>query len=179
MNLLSRIAIALSLAGAGLASQASTVTYDFNVTAFTGSLAGSYAGFFSYDSATTVPGGQANGPGLLTDFSFDFGGVHYDTSNAFTGMLSFDGTGSLVDLDIGTDCSASPCSATSGQPGFAMTNGHFAYATANASDANALLLGSFDFALRAGGGGGTIPEPATLALVLSAVLLAYGSRRRA
>jgi hypothetical protein len=178
MKFLHCTAVALTLFGAAVAAQASTVTYDLNVTALSGSLAGGYTGFFSYDSTTTVPGGQATGPGLLTDFSFDFGGVHYDTSNAFTGMLSFDGAGALIDLDIGTDCSSSPCSPTPGQAGFAMTNNNFAYSTADSSDVGSFLLGRFDFSLRPPGGG-TLPEPTSLALVLSAVLLACGSRRRA
>jgi hypothetical protein len=59
-----------------------------------------------------------------------------------------------------------------------MTNNNFAYSTADSSDIGRFLLGRFDFTLR-NPGGGTIPEPTSLALVLSAALLAYGSRRRA
>lgn len=180
MNLLHRSVIALSLAGAALAAQAVNVTYDFQVTA-QGSLAGTYNGFFSFDDGTIVAnGGQATGPGLLTDFSFDFGTVHYDISNTFTGMLSFDSSGLLLDLDIGSDCSGNPtdpCAPLS-QSGFAMTNGFFVYATTNPDDRGG-FPGSFSLTLReGGGGGGDLPEPASLALVLSAALLAYGSTRR-
>jgi len=176
MKLFKRTAIALSLLGAAWSAQAAAVTYDFNVFALDGPTPGSSSGFFSYDSGIVTPG-TVNLTGLLTDFSFTIGGITYDETTANTGYLSFDGAGDLVGYYFGSDCVAGSCTVNSGTDGFYLQDGGLLYASsAPGSDGS---FGGFVSDLTLRDTGGNIPEPASLALVLSAGLLAYGSRRRA
>lgn len=180
MKFIKRTALALSLVGAAFVVQADPVTYDFNVTAY-GSMGGSYSGFFTFDNALfTGVAGPVTGVNLGSDFSFTFGSTTYDETTAFIAMLTFDAGGAVTDLSIGNDCSGGSCTVTPGIPGFSMNGGTFQYATADANDLPG-FPGSYELTLRTGGGtgGGDLPEPASLALVLSAGLLAYGTRRRA
>jgi hypothetical protein len=102
--------------GASLAAQAMPVSYDFSAHVTAGALSGSTVnGFFSYDSSSVAPSQSVDGTGLLTDFSFNWGGVGYSAATVGVGYLSFDAAGKLEDFLFGNACDAGSCSVSSGQ----------------------------------------------------------------
>jgi hypothetical protein len=164
-----RALTAIVLACTAVAASASTVTYDFSLTIDSGSLSGnSYTGWFSFDTANNQ---------VLSDFSFTFRGVPYDETTANTGSLSFDSGGALTDFEIGNDCTGSSCQVVGFSSDWLMTASGFTYGDNIPGD---LFGKSFSsgptFALR--DGGGNVPEPTSLALVLAAGAFASAFRRR-
>jgi hypothetical protein len=146
---------------------AAPVTYDFTVTASNGPLDGDVeTGSFSYDSSI-VPsrGGFVIQPDLLTNLSFTWDGITYNTSNASAGALGFSGAGSLAVVLMGTSCDhvEGSCGAGGGADswlieGYGVDSG-FSYGT----PASPFLWNgtvSFSPAL----GNVELPEPSTLSL---------------
>lgn len=132
------IAAAIGLAGLPFGAQAALVTYDFTVTATSGSLAGDTAsGSLSFDdSLLTTPNTNNAQPGLLTDLSFTWKGTTFDSSTANTGLIASGAAGQLAGIAFGDDCSAGGnCTANAAKPNdwfvsYSFTNktGVFAYA---------------------------------------------------
>lgn len=154
--------------------QAATVTYDFSVVVTTGPAAGTTAsGYFSYDSASVVPGGgYNNGVGLLTDLAFDLDGTSYTAATANTGALQFNSLGGLSSFLIGTSCGAYSCSVTNGRTGWAINFAGLSYAR---TGVNGIFSGDAAvFTQR----NAAVPEPASWALVLAGGLAACAARRR-
>jgi hypothetical protein len=161
-----------------LAAQANLVTYDFRLSVTTGSLAAGadYSGSFSYDtSIIPAGGGEVDQLGLMSTLDFSFG-TAYDAANANTGYLTFDSSGYLTDLLLGTHCTAGDCS-IGGPPDWRMSWSTASSSFIYADESGNHFGGGPVLTLRSGGG--NLPEPATLALVFSAALVAYGTRRRA
>lgn len=130
---------ALALAAAFPAG-ASTITYDFTVTATSGPLDGvTENGTFSYDSSIIVPGERINAAGLLTELDFSWDGIAYNQTTANTGALRFDASGDLTAAFFGTDCGPNLCESKPGTDdwtanmAFGLALGHFGYDTPDGS----------------------------------------------
>ena len=167
-----RSAAALVCLAALPSVQAATVTYDFSVFVTSGPAVGSTAsGYFSFDSAIVIPGGNVSAVGLLTDLAFDLDGTSYTEATANTGALRFNSLGVLSSFLIGTNC-AGACSVSTGRTGWAINFAGLSYARTG-------VIGIFNgdaptFALRSS----VVPEPASWALVLAGGLAAWAARRR-
>lgn len=166
------------LFGNRLAAQATTLTYDFSVTVFSGDLAGvSSTGSFSFDSSIIpdpIPFGGAlvTGPGLLTDLQFAWNGINYDATSANAGFLIFYGPNMFTGC-IGNHVSSVVCQVSGFSDSWAVTlnlDGSilpFLYATPGIGD------GAGSYAL--------VPEPSSLGLLgfgFSTVLFATRLRQK-
>lgn len=177
MRIFSTFIVALALVGAAPAAVASTITYNFTTTATTGGLAGSSAnGSFSYDSSSVVLGGTNNAAGLLTSLTFTWNGITYNSSNANTGWLRFDGAGDLINAALGTNCGAGVCSIASGAEQWvvALSTGFnmFVYSTPSTYGRG---TASMTFAPPHV----DTPEPLTLSLFVAGLVGAAARRRKA
>ena len=107
------LALALTLVPDAMAAPFS---YVFSVTATSGPLSGTTAaGTFSYDSSSIVLGGSNNNIGLLTALNFIWDGITYNQATANTGLLGFDGAGTLTGIAFGNNCPAGVCTAVFAQ----------------------------------------------------------------
>lgn len=182
MKRLSRLA-ALSLCTAPLVAAAAPVTYDMQVTATSGVLAGVVSnGSFTFDSSIVPPGGgTVTGPALLlTELDLNWNGVAWDetTANTFgsNGLLDFDAAGNLTLLIVGTACAGgggAVCAEVNTNSWFfnGASGGLFGYATAGSPSFG---FGTFSFSLRTN----TVAEPSTALLAALAVAAAWRLRRR-
>jgi PEP-CTERM motif len=167
---------AAALFGASTAAMASTITYDFTVTATAGPLMGDTAnGNFSFDSSV-IPagGGEVDAVGLLTSLTFTWDGIAYNASNANTGLLAFNASGALIDACFGNNSVAGTCLANQGTEQWlvSMGNSLFAYSVPQVGVAPTSWLGTASFSPA------SVPEPATLALLGSALAVVGFIRRR-
>jgi hypothetical protein len=167
---------AVALFGVSTAAMASTITYDFTVTASTGPLAGDTAnGSFSFNSSV-IPagGGEVDGLGLLTSLTFKWDGIAYNASNANTGFLDFNASGALIDACFGNNASPGVCQANQGTEQWLVSLGNslFAYSKPVAGIPPTTWLGTVSFSPA------SVPEPATLALLGSALAVVGFVRRR-
>src|SRR5690348_10838363 len=114
IKLFSRTAMVLALLLVCTNAWAVPITYEFSVTATSGSLTGATsAGTFTFDSSIIPAGGgfvlQAN---LLEDLAFTWNGTTYDETTANTGLMQFSASGALTDIAFGNNCHAASCSVT-------------------------------------------------------------------
>jgi MYXO-CTERM domain-containing protein len=184
MKRLSRLA-ALGLCTAPLVAAAAPVTYDLQVTATSGVLAGVVSnGSFTFDSSIVPPGGgMVTGPALLlTALDLNWNGVAWDETTAntfgFNGLLEFDPAGALTSLIVGSACASGGgvvCAEVNTNSWFISgASGNlfgFAYATAGSPGFGS---GSVSFSLRTN----TVAEPSTALLAALAVAAAWRLRRR-
>jgi len=100
------VAFVLALLGPAGWAEADTITYQFQVTATSGSLTGETStGTFAFDSSLIPPGGgRVVGLHLFNDLDFAWNGIHYDATNTQTGLLQFDSGGNLSQWEFGTAC---------------------------------------------------------------------------
>ena len=161
----------LAVFGCGPSASASTVTYDFTVTATTGPLTGDVSsGSFSWDSSSVPPGTGLAATGLLTALDFAWDGITYNSSTANTGGLTIHSDGTLQLAFFGTNCSAGACDTQSNVEAWLLIGDDFEYSTSGDR----------------GNGSGTVtysevaatPEPGTLALMGTALLSGVGLVRR-
>ncbi|HEV2199409.1 MAG TPA: PEP-CTERM sorting domain-containing protein [Bryobacteraceae bacterium] len=166
-------------AGVGLAfallpgAHATTIFYDFTMTATTGPLSGDTAsGTFSYDSSSITPGTVNNSTGLLTSLNITWDGITYTQATANTGGLSFDGGGNLIDALFGTNCSAGSCSVTAGNEQWDVAVGSSIFDYTVPSDSQNTFGGTSSFS--------EVPEPSTMVLLSAGFggLLALAAIRR-
>jgi hypothetical protein len=127
----------ISLVALPFAAQATSVSYDFTVTATAGSLAGDTAtGSLSFDdSLLAVPNTNIAQSNLLTSLSFDWNGTSFNALTANTGQISSGAAGQLALVAFGDNCSANGCTANAADPNdwfitynFANGIGRFGYA---------------------------------------------------
>lgn len=177
----------LALAAAALFADASSAragleTFDFSVTATSGSLSGTSAtGSFSFDSSI-IPagGGEVDNTGLLTSLAFTWDGIVYAAATANTGMLTFDATGALVGAIFGNSCHIGGCGTTGGQEQWTVewlrqsdffSNDYFFFFYATPGYP---FVGNGPASISSTS---AVPEPASLAL-FATVLLGLGWLRR-
>lgn len=165
---------------------AALVTYEFTVTATEGPLMGtSSTGVLTYDESQFLLSGTYAGAGLLESVLFDWNGITFTEANVDTGSLTFDNS-QLVGAQFGTKCfGASGCSISN--PGdwvvhiTAASGGSFT----ERWPSNAGGCGSFGVSDDCRGTvslrpsvPGSVPEPATLALLTFGLAGFVASRRR-
>ena len=155
---------------AALASNAAPITYRFTVGATDGPLTGvTSVGTFTFDSASITPGASNSATGLLTDLDFTWNGITYDESIANTGLLQFDGAGELTVALFGNDCVAGECFVGGNSENWFFENpNNFGYSTAGGGG---IFSGTATLSRV------TVPEPASLALVGVALVIAVAFRR--
>jgi hypothetical protein len=163
MSSMTRTLMAVALLCAAGAAHAVPVTYDFSVTATSGSLAGNTSnGYFTYDdSIVPTGGGFLSAADLLTDFSFIWNSTAYDESTVNSLFLQFAADGALTFGIFGSNCSGGTCRAGSARSDwFAViqTINYFVYST---TSPNSSGLGTLTFERRTA----SVPEPGTLALL--------------
>lgn len=160
-----------AFAGSGRAF-ASSVTYDFTVTATSGPLSGDVSsGSFSFDSSAIIPGGINTGTHLLTALDFTWDGISYNASTANTGALGFNSSGALDVFCFGNNSSSNDCEAVSGTGQWYVDDIQFVYTVPG--DTYVLGFGTVTF-----GPEQATPEPGTLGLLATAVLSGAGLVRR-
>lgn len=165
-------------------AKAAIETFDFTVTATSGSLNGTSAsGSFSFDSSI-IPagGGDVISNGLLKDLAFTWHGISYTAATANTGDLRFDASGALTGAIFGNDCTtpgvAPNCEIVFGQETWAvawfsaLSQFNFDYSTP--SDAHLGLQKGTSAITPAS----AVPEPASLALFTTGLLGLACIRRR-
>jgi len=156
------------------AATASPIAYDFTVTAVDGPLAGTLAqGDFTFDSSSITPGAVNGATGLFTSLHFTWNGVVYTEATANTGALVFDASGELINALFGTMCMPGSCSGLGGFEGWTVGGppgfpGFFAYTPASAD----IGFGGISMITLA-----TVPEPAVVLLVATALALGALTRR--
>lgn len=149
-------------------AEAATVTFNFTVTATSGSLSGqSSTGFFSFDDSI-IPsgGGLVRATGLLTNLSFEWNSITYDTSTANTGFFDFGSSGDF-DACFGTNASAGGCSAGAHEEIWYVAlskngGGFFNYATPN----DYVSDGTVSYSLVE-----NVPLPASLPLLITGLVV--------
>lgn len=155
---------------------AAPVSYDYFVNWTSGELAGTTSsGWLSYDSALATPDAEYSDPGLLSGFGFTVRGRTFGLGDVKTGFMSFDHSGYLRDLLVGSRCNDAGCGVGAGDLGAF----YLSFAQRNApnrldgtiGDPVGMSMGAGDIP------SAPVPEPATAALVLLA-LGAIGAARR-
>lgn len=175
-----RLIIILSAAFFSSGSQASLITYGFEVTTTVGPLAGtSSVGSFTFDSSIIpIGGGVLLQTDLLTDLDFTWNSIVYDETTATTGSMVFSVNGDLLSILFGSDCDNGGCVVFSGTDDWSIyTDFVFVYSLVGASSAyvdfyTAHLTGCTS-------GCAAVPEPSILGLMmLGFVSLVWSMRRR-
>ena len=151
-------------------AQGTPITYEFDVTATSGPLAGSTAtGTFAFDSSI-IPagGGRVASPTLFSALSFSWDGIAYTESNTKTSSLTFDSSGNLIAWSFGTTCLPAGCLVRLIPPGFkdwsvlqSATQSFFEYGRPDLS---------FGFGTETVRPLAAVPEPASLALLGTGLL---------
>jgi hypothetical protein len=155
-------------------AEASPLTYDFSVAITAGPAAPqTVSGWFSFDDSLVLPGNYVfASSNLLSGFSMDFMGTHYDASSAWLQALGFDAGGSLSGFLIGNDCPIGEiyCYLNASKSSWSLNAYAFNYTTTPPPQvwygAEAPI-----YSLRA------VPEPASWALALGGLLAAFAIRR--
>lgn len=164
---------ALMFVAVGCAAHATPISYIFSVTATTGTLAGTTAsGSFSYDSSSITPG-LIYAP--LTALDFTWNGTHYTQATANTGWLSFDVSGNLNWIGMGSNCGVKSCNLNyrrgdwyiTWQPGYAS----FLYGIPTGT--------AFGHVVLAPAPPPQVPEPLTLSLFAAGLAGSFWTVRRA
>ncbi|MFG6465050.1 PEP-CTERM sorting domain-containing protein [Roseateles sp. BYS87W] len=180
---LSAVFSALALSAAAflpLTAEAGLVTRQFLFSSTAGALQfGPQVGSFTYDDAVVpAAGGLVAAPNLFKDLQVSFGGFSFDELTANSGWLRFDATGDLLDAAFGNNCSGGGCSINAGwslwwirvgKPGASAND--FAYSGFNGESG---IQTSYQNQLLPQG---TVPEPASVALVALALVGAAGASR--
>lgn len=156
-------------------AEASPLTYDFSVVVTAGPAAPqTLSGWFSFDDALVQAGQYVfASSNMLSGFSMDFMGTHYDATIAYLQALMFDAGGALNGFLIGNDCpiGAGFCWLDGSKSSWALTAGAFSYAT----PLQQIWYGTEppNYALRG------LPEPASWVLAMGALFAAFAIRRSA
>jgi hypothetical protein len=154
-------------------ASATTITYNFTVTATSGPLGGTVShGTFAYDSSSIMPGHSNVAADLLTYLDFTWNGIAYDATSANTGWLTFDGSGQLTYFTFGNACVGGSCGVTAGNDQWYIFPIGFDYSVLGG---NSYWLGDVTYSQATG-----VPEPAALGMFGFGVLLigAFAGLRR-
>lgn len=163
-------------------THASTLTYDFTVTATSGPLSGDVSqGSFTVDSSIIPPGnggppldGGVFGTDLLTSLSFTWNGIAYSTSSANSSFVEFGTGNTLVEAGFGTNCNQFGCGDAGGTNGWYVFYNTFYYALP--AYPQFIFDGHVSYSVT------PVPEPATnslLGLCLAGVLFMRRRKPRA
>ncbi|HLI17088.1 MAG TPA: PEP-CTERM sorting domain-containing protein [Rhodanobacteraceae bacterium] len=168
------IALAAVVLFAPAPARATTLTYDFTVTATSGPLNGSVShGTFSFDSSSITPGTGNPSADLLTALDFAWNGTTYNAGTANTGFLVFNAAGQLTFFVFGNSCSPGECSVYYHTDEWFVAADRFVYSTPDSYVFN----GDVTYSQAAP----SVPEPAALGMFGLGLLLIggyVGLRRR-
>jgi len=161
--------LAASLMFAAGSASAALIQHDFSVSIDSGSLNGqSYSGQFSYDDAGLT--GNDSEYLALSDFNFDFMGQNYTLADAAAPAEAAFWMGDLVGIDLIVNATSPTFGFVDGV--FDIADAYFAYEFANSAVNGDAGFGSLTTQRV------TVPEPGTLALMLTGVaLFGWQSRR--
>ena len=118
MRLIARAGAALTCVVLSSSQATATpISYQFEVTAIQGPLAGTIeTGTFTFDSSIIPAGGGVLlQTGLLSDFHFNWNGISYNETTANTGWLFWSPSGELRSFVFGNLFSAGSCAVFSDQ----------------------------------------------------------------
>lgn len=106
-----RIVLFVMLAvGLSAGANARLQQYEFTMDWQSGPLAGqTSAGSLSFEESLAIPNAEYSQPNLLSSFDATVGTRTYGLSDVTVGFLSFDQTGELRLLGVGTDCEPNSC----------------------------------------------------------------------
>jgi len=162
-------ALILGVFGTLGSADATTVTYDFTVTATSGPLSGDTStGSFSFASSLEVPNTFDSALGLLSSLNFTWDAITYTAATANTGYLDFGPTGLLDSYCFGNDVNASGCFERSGTTDFVVGGSSFTYSVVGSG----IYFGTASFSPA------SVPEPITLSIFGAGLVGAVSLRRR-
>ena len=160
------------------AANATSVKYDFTITATHGPLNGTVShGTFSCDSSSITPGTENDATNLLTALDFTWNGTTYNAATANTGMLAFDAAGQLDAFVFGNSCYSFNCFVQTGlDQWFVQSAGSYGFFY-SMPDYTYFGAGTITYSLATT----SVPEPAALGMFGFGMLLIglfAGLRRR-